>query len=336
MKKAVAKKKAPAGPAKAGATGGRASTADTPAKKPPAKKSSKKAPAKEAPAKKPVAKKPTTKKPAAKKPAAKKPAAKKPAAKKPSVKKATPAKVEATLPAAPGTKKKPTRRRPLEINEAKRRKPPPPAEEAADGTPRRKSSKFNPTAVTKPVKRKKALELKKYKVPVGRRAASARAGDAPKPAPSDDTRPGSVDRAASEHTPEQLRKVKTGISKKRLMAFREQLLEHRRALVGDVAGLDAARGHDDGDSHVPLHMADVGSENYEREFNLMLQETDRKLLKDIDAALVRIDDGTYGVCLDTCTPIGLPRLEIKPWARYGIEAIQRREREAGYGGHRRR
>ena len=72
-------------------------------------------------------------------------------------------------------------------------------------------------------------------------------------------------------------------------------------------------------------MADVGSENYEREFNLMLKESDHRLLLDIDEALARIEDGTYGVCHDTCTPIGLGRLEYKPWARYGIESARARE-----------
>ena len=299
-------------------TGG--ATPEPPAKKKPAapkkkaapkatasKAAAKKAPGKRAPAKKAPAKKTPAKKAGAVKKA---PAAKKATTKKPSVKKAD-------------------RSKPLEVQAAKKKKPassaakaaPAAAEPAVVAPPRRKSSKFNPTAVVKPVKKKKPVERKKYKAPVGRRSASHQDGDAPAGPASG----GGGVSGGGGFTPEQLRRVKTGIGKRKLAAFREALLEHRRELLADVAGIDAARGGDDGDSHVPLHMADVGSENYEKEFNLMLQETERKLLLDIDEALLRIRDGTYGVCLETGTPIGEARLEIKPWARYGIEAMTRRE-----------
>ena len=269
------------------------------------------------------------KKPVAKKPAAgETAAAEKPAPKK----KAAPKKKPVPQKRAAGT----GRRTASEVQAAKQKKPasattqaaaaaPAPADgqsavgqPATDGPGRRRSSKFNPTAVVKPLKKKSAVVHTKYKVPVGRRAASRQAGDAAAPAAA-----APLVRPDDGFSAEQLRKVKTGLSKKQIAAFRDQLHEHRRRLVEDVAGLNASRGHDDGDSHVPLHMADVGSENYEREFNLMLQESDHRLLVDIDDALARIDAGTYGVCLDTCTPIGLGRLEYKPWARYGIEAARR-------------
>ena len=128
-------------------------------------------------------------------------------------------------------------------------------------------------------------------------------------------------------TPQQLRKVKTGLTTKDLKSFRQQLLERRAEIIGDVQALEAARTGNAGEiSHMPLHMADVGSDNYEQEFMLGLMESERKTIIEIDQALLRIVDRTYGVCLDSGKPIGLPRLEAKPWAKYCIEVARERER----------
>ena len=125
-----------------------------------------------------------------------------------------------------------------------------------------------------------------------------------------------------------MRKVKTGLTKKDLKHFRSLLLEKRAELVGDVAAMDMARSTAGGGelSHMPLHMADVGSDNYEQEFTLGLVESERRLLREIDEALVRIANGTYGVCVVSGTPIGKPRLEVQPWAKYCIEVARERER----------
>ena len=128
-------------------------------------------------------------------------------------------------------------------------------------------------------------------------------------------------------TLEQLRKVKSGLTTKDLKNFRQQLLERRAEIIGDVQALEAARTGNAGEiSHMPLHMADVGSDNYEQEFMLGLMESERKTIIEIDQALLRIVDRTYGVCLDSGKPIGLPRLEAKPWAKYCIEVARERER----------
>ena len=129
---------------------------------------------------------------------------------------------------------------------------------------------------------------------------------------------------------DQLRKVKTGLKKKDLNTFRDLLLEQRAEIVGDVQGFEASRGKNAGDlSHMPLHMADVGSDNFEQEFTLGLMESERRTLIEIDEALQRISDGTYGVCIESGVPIARPRLEAKPWAKYTIEVAREHERRGG-------
>jgi len=107
--------------------------------------------------------------------------------------------------------------------------------------------------------------------------------------------------------------------------FRRLLLEKRAQLAGDVSTLQneaLSRNRQDasGDlSNMPIHMADLGTDNYEQEFTLGLIESERKVLQEIDEALERIKRGTYGVCVATGGPIGKARLKAKPWAKYCYE-----------------
>ena len=107
--------------------------------------------------------------------------------------------------------------------------------------------------------------------------------------------------------------------------FKQMLLEKRREILVSVnemedetlkkSRLDAA-----GDlSSMPIHMADIGTDNYEQEFALGLMDSERKLLKEIDDALQRIEQSTYGICEGTGKQIPKARLEAQPWARYCVE-----------------
>jgi DnaK suppressor protein len=126
---------------------------------------------------------------------------------------------------------------------------------------------------------------------------------------------------------DQLRKVKTGLTKRDLDHFRKLLMEKRAELLGDVASLQTDTQNNGGNlSNMPLHMADVGSDNYEQEFTLGLMESERKILREIDEALDRIKRGTYGVCPEAGTAINRARLDAKPWAKYCIEVARERER----------
>ena len=67
------------------------------------------------------------------------------------------------------------------------------------------------------------------------------------------------------------------------------------------------------------HMADVATDMYDKEFSLGLASHDREVLHKINAALKRIDDGTYGFCLATGKPISQARLKAIPYAEYCLK-----------------
>jgi DnaK suppressor protein len=71
---------------------------------------------------------------------------------------------------------------------------------------------------------------------------------------------------------------------------------------------------------------DWASAEIQRTFELRTRDRDRKLLSKIDAALRRIEDGSYGYCEETHEPIGVKRLEARPIATLSIEAQERHER----------
>jgi DnaK suppressor protein len=171
---------------------------------------------------------------------------------------------------------------------------------------------------------------------------------APKPAPAAAVKPAPV--KAREHKkleplvnrpiPEAVptngkpRKNQAGLSSKELEHYRDLLLEKRRELVGDMYSMESEALRTSGGtnlSNLPLHMADMGTDNYEQEFTLGLVEKDRGLLREINAALAKIQNGTFGICEGTGKPIGKPRLEAQPWARHSIEYARMTQRPMGMG-----
>ena len=129
--------------------------------------------------------------------------------------------------------------------------------------------------------------------------------------------------------PEEGRKTpKTQLTAKQLREFRELLLAKRHQLAGDVQRLTEEALHRDNGgetTHMPIHMADVGSDNWEQDFTIGLIANEQTLVREIDEALERIRTKTYGVCLATHRPISLARLMAKPWAKYCIEYARARE-----------
>lgn len=118
---------------------------------------------------------------------------------------------------------------------------------------------------------------------------------------------------------------KTRLSSADLQRYQELLLEKRREILGNVSEIEGealrkSRLDASGDlSSMPIHMADLGTDNFDQEFSLELMDGERRLLVEIDDALNRITAGTYGICEGTGKPITKARLEAQPWARYSVE-----------------
>ncbi len=136
---------------------------------------------------------------------------------------------------------------------------------------------------------------------------------------------------ASKPSPSKAKKVEP-LTKEDLHHFRMLLLDKRAELLGDVNSIESealkkSRLDAAGDlSSMPIHMADLGTDNFEQEFSLGLMASERKLLSEINAALKRIDDGSFGICEGTGERIPRARLEANPWARYTIEYASHMEK----------
>ena len=101
--------------------------------------------------------------------------------------------------------------------------------------------------------------------------------------------------------------------------YKKILLKRKDQIVGDIRDLsdeNSGSGNDRGGdvSGHALHMADVATDMYDREFTLSLASNDRELLYSIDEALARIQDGTFGVCVECKKIIPAMRLKAIPHA----------------------
>jgi len=105
--------------------------------------------------------------------------------------------------------------------------------------------------------------------------------------------------------------------------FRQKLLRWRAELLADSS--ETLR-HLQEESLLKPDLTDRASLETERSIELRTRDRERKLISKIDAALVRLDSGTYGYCEETDEPIGIRRLEARPIATLSIEAQERHER----------
>jgi DnaK suppressor protein len=123
-----------------------------------------------------------------------------------------------------------------------------------------------------------------------------------------------------EQKPVKKEKPVQPLGKADLTYFRNLLLEKRREILGDVGSMESEAFKGGSNlSNMPIHMADVGTDNFEQEFTLGLIESERQILREIQEALARIDEGVFGVCMGTSKLIPRVRLEAVPWAKYTIE-----------------
>jgi RNA polymerase-binding transcription factor DksA len=103
-----------------------------------------------------------------------------------------------------------------------------------------------------------------------------------------------------------------------LLLLRDQLLSQMSGLAKESA--QEMPGYS-------LHMADSGTDNFDRDFALSLLSSDQDAVYEIEEALKRIEKKTYGVCELTGKPIPKARLEAIPWTRFTVEAQAQLERE---------
>jgi DnaK suppressor protein len=102
----------------------------------------------------------------------------------------------------------------------------------------------------------------------------------------------------------------------KLLSWREDILKEVRETLQHLQ--DENQNHPD--------LADRASSETDRAIELRARDRERKLIAKIDAALQRLDDGTYGYCEETGEPIALKRLEARPIATFSVEAQERHER----------
>jgi len=121
--------------------------------------------------------------------------------------------------------------------------------------------------------------------------------------------------------------LKTTLTAKQLREFRDKLMKYRMQLLSDLGSIEkeALIVHSD-TSHMPIHMADAGSDAYDQDLKLGMAASERRRIRDIEAALVRIKKKTYGVCHLTGEKIPDARLKAKPWAMYTKESAEKFER----------
>lgn len=101
--------------------------------------------------------------------------------------------------------------------------------------------------------------------------------------------------------------------------LRRQLRSERLRILGNIEALHTEFGmtiSEETEEHgLETHLADQGTMTFLRERDLSVEEHEERLLEEIDAALKRIDDGSYGVCEVDGDPIEFDRLQALPWAR---------------------
>lgn len=183
--------------------------------------------------------------------------------------------------------------------------------------PAAKKSPARPAAARKPAPRPAPAPKK----PAAKPVAKAVARPVVKPAP--------VKKPVREEVE---RPIKSPFNKKDLEGFRKRLLELRDKFVDRITflageNLQHSQREAAGDlSNYGMHMADQGTDNFDRDLALNLVSNEQELIYEIDEALHRITSNTYGVCELTGKNIEVERLKAIPYARYCREAQEEMER----------
>jgi len=138
---------------------------------------------------------------------------------------------------------------------------------------------------------------------------------APKPVVNSTTADPLGNRRALPMTPVKLTPF-LKMQKQRLMALRDSILDSMAGVAKDTL---RSRPEGSEASAFGMHQADAGSDAYDKDFALSLLSQEQDALYEIEEALKRVDNGTYGVCEMSGKPIPHPRLEALPFARFTVQ-----------------
>ena len=125
----------------------------------------------------------------------------------------------------------------------------------------------------------------------------------------------------------------SSLNKKDLERFKKILVEIRRKISGDLQhlegdSLNTNQRDSSGDlSGYSFHMADMATDNFDREFTLGLASNEQQTLNTVDNAIRKIDDGTYGTCEECSKMITMKRLAAMPHARLCIKCQEIEEKK---------
>lgn len=113
--------------------------------------------------------------------------------------------------------------------------------------------------------------------------------------------------------------------------FRTRLVEERQRVVDAIENIHSENPGSLGDetdepTYQDNHLGDVATVTFDREMATTLEDNSTHVLEEIDAALERLDDGTFGTCRVCGKPIGSDRLEALPWATLCIDDKRKQER----------
>jgi RNA polymerase-binding transcription factor DksA len=127
------------------------------------------------------------------------------------------------------------------------------------------------------------------------------------------------------------RRMSASLNPDEISTYRDTLQSMRARLRGDLDQMTdeaLSRNGPEGSgnlSHLPLHMADLGTDSFDQEFTLGLIENEQATLEQILAALGRIEKGTFGKCAECGETIAKPRLQALPYTPHCIECARKME-----------
>jgi len=126
--------------------------------------------------------------------------------------------------------------------------------------------------------------------------------------------------------------LKKKLNKKQAENFKKKILELKEEIIAEIKHisddtLKKSQKEASGDiSGYTYHMADVATDTYDREFSLGIASNEREILYELDDALKRIEEGTYGICEDCKTSIAKKRLAAVPYARLCVKCQSKKEK----------